>query len=114
MRLLLIDDSDDDALILLRQLRLAGYAVESRRVYSAEALQEALQQPWDLAVCDFRMPGFSGAAALEQVKAQQPELPFIFVSGNLPPGSAGLLSKAAGCVSKDKPAALIDLVRKIL
>ena len=65
MRLLLIEDSDDDAALILRELTRAGYAVSPERVASADALANALaRQRWDIAIADYTMPGFSGSAAL--------------------------------------------------
>jgi len=115
LRLLIIDDSDDDALILTRQLRTAGYNTQVRRVQTAAGLDQALQdQVWDLAVCDYRMPGFGGAAALDQVKSQKPELPFIFVSGTLPPDSKDLIGRADGFVAKDNPHRLLEVLKNHL
>ncbi len=113
LRVLIIDDSEDDALILQRRLRAAGYAADVRRVQTALELGAALRdRAWDLALCDYRMPGFGGPAALYQVRAHSPGLPFIFVSGTLPPESAGIVSKADGFVSKDRPEDVIDTIRK--
>ena len=64
LRLLLIDDSDDDATLIVRLLTDGGYAITAERVDSQEALTAALdRQPWDLAIADYGMPGFSGSAA---------------------------------------------------
>ena len=68
LRLLLIDESDEDAERLLRQLSSGGYEPVSIRVENAPALSRAmLYGTWDLAVCDYSMPNFSGAEALRQV-----------------------------------------------
>ena len=81
LRLLLIDDSELDAERLLRKLSSGGYDPVSIRVENAQALSRAmLYGTWDLAVCDYSMPTFNGAEALKQVKAQNPQLPFMFVS----------------------------------
>ncbi len=83
LRLLLVEDSEDDAALLLLLLRQAGYDVDSERVYSANALEEALHKKWDIVVSDHSMPQFSGADALEIVRAKDAEIPFIFVSGTI-------------------------------
>src|SRR5687768_11149092 len=103
LRLLLIDDSEADAERLLRELLSGGYDPEAVRVENAQALSRALSEgPWDLAVCDYSMPTFSGADALRKVQEKDPKLPFLFVSGTLPvelarklqaDGAAGVLSK---------------------
>src|SRR5262245_13044719 len=84
MRLLLIEDSDDDAMLILRELTRAGYAVSPERVASAEALGNALtRQRWDIAIADYTMPGFSGSAALALLREYDADMPFIFVSGTM-------------------------------
>jgi signal transduction histidine kinase len=117
LRLLLIDDSEADAERLLRKLSLGGYDPMSIRVENAHALSRAmLYGTWDLAVCDYSMPNFSGAEALKQVKAQNPTLPFMFVSGTLPSDLARQLQDegAAGVLSKDNLDSFLPAVEMIL
>src|SRR5438132_12382769 len=84
LRLLLIDDSEADTERLLRKLASAGYDPVSIRVENAQALSRAmLYGSWDLAVCNYSIPKFNGADALKQVQTQDPQLPFLFVSGTL-------------------------------
>jgi diguanylate cyclase (GGDEF)-like protein len=84
LRLLLIEDSPDDAALVVRELTKGGYAVTSHRVDTLEALSLALKHDrWDLAIADYTMPGFSGTAALAFVREYDPEVPFIFVSGTI-------------------------------
>jgi diguanylate cyclase (GGDEF)-like protein len=84
LRLLLIDDSEDDAALVVRELARAGYSVVSHRVDTAEALASALtSQRWDVAIADHSMPRFSGAAALELLREHDTDLPLIFVSGTI-------------------------------
>jgi two-component system, sensor histidine kinase and response regulator len=117
LRLLLIDDSEADAERLLRELLSAGYDPISMRVENAQALSRALQDgSWDLAVCDYSMPTFSGADALRKVKEKDPTLPFLFVSGTLPVDLARKLQAdgAAGVVSKDNLASFLPAIELIL
>jgi signal transduction histidine kinase len=117
LRLLLIDDSDVDAERLLRKLSSGGYEPVSIRVENAQALSRAmLYGTWDLAVCDYSMPDFNGAEALRQVKAQNPQLPFMFVSGTLPDEKARELQEqgAAGVLSKDNLESFLPAVEMIL
>ncbi len=117
LRLLLIDDSDVDADRLLRKLASGGYEPVSIRVENAQALSRAmLYGTWDLAVCDYSMPNFNGAEALKQVKAQNPQLPFMFVSGTLPAEKARELQEqgAAGVLSKDNLDSFLPAVEMIL
>ena len=65
LRALLVEDSPDDALQILRVLKGGGYAVRHERVDSRAGLAEALERArWDIVIADFRMPGFGGRAAL--------------------------------------------------
>jgi signal transduction histidine kinase len=84
LHLLIIEDSEDDALLLLREVARGGYDIACERVDAPEALVSALdRRPWDLIISDFSMPRFSGADALSLVRNRQLETPFIFVSGTL-------------------------------
>jgi len=84
LRVLLIEDSEDDALLLVRELRRGGYDVTHHRVDSAAAMHAALDSAaWDLVMSDHSMPGFSGTQALELLRSRNVELPFIFVSGTI-------------------------------
>lgn len=59
LRVLVVEDSDDDATLILHELSLEGYEVEHQRVESAASLREALaQDSWDLVICDHALPAF--------------------------------------------------------
>jgi phosphoserine phosphatase RsbU/P len=83
LRVLIVDDSEDDALLLLRELRRGGYETAHERVDTPEATREALAErgPWDLVISDRLMPRFSATEALEMLRATGSEAPFIIVSG---------------------------------
>ena len=84
LRVLMIEDSEDDATLLLRELRRGGYDVEFERVDLPGTLKSALDtQAWDLIVSDFSMPHFSGTDALHLLRAKGSDVPFIFVSGTM-------------------------------
>ena len=84
LRVLIAEDSEDDALLLVRTLRQAGYDVAFQRVDSGSALRAALSHsPWDIVLSDFSMPGFTGLDALKTVRSVDKDLPFIFVSGSM-------------------------------
>jgi two-component system, cell cycle sensor histidine kinase and response regulator CckA len=81
LRVLMAEDSEDDALIVLHALRKAGYEPLCERVWTAPAMQAALQnQAWDIVISDYEMPGFGGFEALQLLKASGHDLPFILVS----------------------------------
>ena len=84
LRLLLIEDSEDDALLLTRELERGGYSLQSLRVDSAAELTAALErQSWDLVIGDYSMPHFSGLAGLNTIRTRGLDTPFIFVSGTI-------------------------------
>jgi two-component system, cell cycle sensor histidine kinase and response regulator CckA len=81
LRVLIADDSENDALILLRFLRKAGYEPEYERVSNAPAMKATLErQTWDIVISDYEMPGFGGFEALQILKENGQDLPFILVS----------------------------------
>src|SRR5216684_3534242 len=83
LRVLMIEDSEDDAALQLRTLRQGGYEVDFERVASAEGLGRALDKKWDVIISDYCMPRFSGNEALKIVRARNTEISFIFVSGTI-------------------------------
>jgi two-component sensor histidine kinase len=84
LRILLIEDSEDDAVLLLRELRRSGFALTFERVDKPDAMLAALhQQSWDLIVCDYSMPEFSAPAALKLLQEQHLDIPFIIVSATI-------------------------------
>jgi signal transduction histidine kinase len=84
LRVLIVEDNEQDAALLLRELRRASYDLTVERVDTPEAMTGALEkQPWDIVLSDFTMPRFSGPAALSIVKQKALDLPFIIVSGTV-------------------------------
>ena len=84
LRLLLVEDSENDATILIEYLRQGGYEPDYTRVDNEKALTSALDDhDWDLVIADYTMPGFSGTSALAMVRDRGLEVPFIFVSGTI-------------------------------
>lgn len=82
VRVLVVDDSEDDALLLGDELRDGGYALTSLRVDTPQAMREALRdQTWDIIIADYTMPGFSGPEALEILHESGLDIPLILVSG---------------------------------
>jgi len=84
LRVLIAEDSEDDARLLLRELQQAGYHPTYERVDTPAAMTSALDRhAWDLVIGDYSMPAFSGPAALALLRARDPDTPFIFVSGTI-------------------------------
>lgn len=105
LRLLLIEDSEDDAWLILRELKRYGYQVEHQRVQTAETVRDALvQKKWDIIISDHAMPQFTGLEALDILKATKLDIPFIIVSGAIGEELAVKIMKAGASdyVMKDK------------
>lgn len=84
LRALFIEDSEDDTELALRELRHGGYDVQFARVDSPETMTAALRDNrWDIVICDYSMPRFSGMDALKLLRSTGSELPFIFLSGTI-------------------------------
>src|SRR5262245_16204571 len=83
LRVLIVDDVEDDARLIERELRNAGLLPSFTRVASREALAKELSQSWDVLLCDYSMPGFSAFEALQLVRDAGLDLPFIIVSGTV-------------------------------
>jgi CheY-like chemotaxis protein len=81
LRVLMVEDSEDDAALLGRELYRGRYDVTLQQVDSSAAISRALEkEPWDLVTCDYSMPHFSGTDALKLLCARSSEIPFTFVS----------------------------------
>ncbi len=84
LRALLIEDSENDAELLLLTLRRGGYAPEYERVETPEGLNDALaRQAWDIIISDYAMPCFNGVQALKLTQEKGVDIPFIIVSGEI-------------------------------
>jgi PAS domain S-box-containing protein len=95
LRVLLVEDSEEDALLLVRELKRGGYETTFERVDTAPAMQAALErQSWDLVVGDHSMPEFSSTAALTLLRARGLDVPFICVSGTISEDQAVAAMKA--------------------
>ena len=117
LRLLLIEDSENDAKLLLREFRKADYPLHFLRVETAEELAAGLgAHPWDLVISDYHLPRFNGIDALGQVKATHADLPFIIVSGNIGEETAVAAMKAGAddYLMKDNLHRLVPAVERTL
>jgi signal transduction histidine kinase len=83
LRVLFVEDSEDDVAIIVRELRRSGFAPEWQRVDDLAALDAALDAPWDVILCDYTIPGFGAMAALARVSGRGLDVPFIIVSGTI-------------------------------
>jgi diguanylate cyclase (GGDEF)-like protein len=84
MRILIVEDSEDEALLLTHELKRAASDVSWKRVDSAQAMEEALcDEDWDLVISDHAMPGFSADRAYDLLCRCGKDIPFIIYSGHM-------------------------------
>jgi len=117
LRVLIVEDSEDDTLLLVRELRRGGYDPTFERVDTPAAMNAALEQhKWDIVIADYVMPHFSGPAALELLKEKGLDLPFIIVSGVIGEETAvaAMTAGAHDYIMKDKLARLIPATEREL
>ncbi|NKB18252.1 MAG: response regulator, partial [Pseudanabaena sp. CRU_2_10] len=117
LHVLIVEDSEDDMLLMLRELRQGGYTLDYLRVDTATAMQAALdRQPWDIVIADYSLPAFSGPEALKLLQSQGLDLPFIIVSGTIGEETAVAAMKAGAhdFLSKGKLARLLPAVEREL
>jgi len=117
LSVLLVEDSDSDAGLILRCLQKADFETTSALVETAEAMRQALAgQTWDLVIADHSLPGFSAGAALDLLHAAGIDLPFIIVSNNIGEEAAVALMRAGAhdYVMKGNLARLAPAVKREL
>src|SRR5664280_2680582 len=84
LRMLIVEDSEDDALLVLRGLKKGGYSPLYERVETSAAMKKALKEKqWDIILCDYKMPQFSGKQAIALLKETNIDIPLIIVSGTI-------------------------------
>jgi PAS domain S-box-containing protein len=82
LRLLMVDDSEDDVLLIIREIKRGGYNPFYERVETAEAMKKTLREKrWDIILCDYKMPNFSAPMAIAIVKEANIDTPLIIISG---------------------------------
>ena len=117
LRALIVEDSADDTALVVRELRRGGYDVTFERVDSPQALDAAVSVgEWDIVICDYSMPHFSGTDALRLLRAKGSEVPFIFLSGTIGEETAvaALKQGAQDYLMKDNIKRLIPAIQREL
>jgi len=117
LRVLIVEDSPDDAELVVHELRRAGYEPQSRCVEAPQGMGAALDDgQWDIILCDYAMPGFSAPAALAMLKERGLDIPFIVVSGQIGEDTAVEMMRAGAhdYVMKNNLARLAPAVRREL
>jgi len=83
LRVLIVEDSEDDFTMLLRELNKGPYEIEYILVENAVGFENALSQEWDIVISDYSLPGFTGFDALKLCNEKGIDTPFIMVSGTV-------------------------------
>jgi PAS domain S-box-containing protein len=115
LRVLVVEDSENDALLLLRELKKGGYEPEYERVQTPEAMEKALAvSGWDVVVSDYRLPQFGAPEALALFRESGLEAPFVVVSGKVGEEAAVEVMKAGAddFLTKDNLARLCATVER--
>ncbi|CAN5175495.1 hypothetical protein BH23BAC3_BH23BAC3_00560 [soil metagenome] len=113
LRVLIIEDSEDDTELMLRHLRKGGFYPKFRRVQSAAGLINALKNDkWELILCDHNMPGFDSVTALDIVNNKRPHVPFMLISDFIPTSIADIVTRngARATISKSNLRQLVPAV----
>jgi signal transduction histidine kinase len=117
LRVLVVEDSDNDTQLILNELRRGGYNVEHERVETRPAMREALsRRAWDLVICDYTLPQFSALGALQTLQENGQDLPFIIISGTVGEETAVTALKAGAhdFILKGKMARFLPAVKREL
>lgn len=84
LRVLIVEDSEDDSILLIREIQKGGFRPKYQRVDTEHSIIKALREsPWDIILCDYNLPGFDAPAVINLIKKEQIETPVIIVSGTI-------------------------------
>jgi PAS domain S-box-containing protein len=117
LRVLVVEDSENDAELLVREITRSGFRVTALRVETALAMRQALvAEPWDVIVSDYSLPGFDAPGALAVLKETGFDIPFVVVSGTIDEESAveALKAGAHDFLSKGRLARLVPAIEREL
>jgi sigma-B regulation protein RsbU (phosphoserine phosphatase) len=117
LTVLMIEDSEDDALLIADQLRSGGLEPVIQTVEtSAEFLSALSTAAWDVILSDYSLPGLSGLQAVQMLRSKDPNTPFILVCGMIQDSQIQEVIQAGAnaYVSKDQPSALVPTIEREL
>jgi len=115
LHVLCIEDSEDDVILLKRNLKKEGYDPLVKQITNAEEMREELPtEDWDVIICDYLMPDFDVESALEILKMSDLDIPFIIVSGTISDEVAVAMMKlgAHDYLTKDNLSRLVPAIRR--
>lgn len=117
LKVLIVENSEDDAVLMLAHLRRNGYEPDFKIVETARDFGAALSsEPWHLILCDYMLPGFTGLDALRMCRSAGFDIPFILVSGSIGEERAveALQASADDYIMKDHIQRLASAVERAL
>src|SRR6185295_1307333 len=117
LRILVIEDSEDDAELIVREVRRGGYGIEFERVETKSDMQHALAHgAWDMILSDYSMPAFSAMSALQVLNESGLDIPFMVISGTIGEETAVTALKAGAhdFLLKGKLARLVPAIEREL
>ena len=117
IRVLIVEDSEDDTALIVRELKRNGYDVMFERVDNHKAMKNAFdKQEWDAVIADYAMPKFSMEEALELLRESKHDIPFVLVSGTIGEDVAVEAMKAGAddYIMKDKLSRLVPAIKREL
>lgn len=117
LRLLIVEEDEDEALRIVRHLQRSHFGVDARRVETpGELSRQLVEGEWDLVIAALGLAHFNGLEAVRLVRSHSAELPLIIVSSVLDPetGRAAAEEGAAECVLREETARLVPLIERLL
>ena len=114
---LIVEDSANDAELIILELKYGGYDLEWEIVRRLDEMNRALEKKeWDVIISDYNLPGFSGLEALTISRAWDPDIPFILVSGKIGEETAVEVMKyrASDYINKDHLSRLVPAIKREL
>lgn len=115
LRVLFVEDDENDVLLMARHLRRQGYDIEHRQLWQLDALRDAVRAgSWDIIIADYSLPGFTALDTLAVVQEIDDDLPILVVSGTIDEETACLLmrSGARDYLSKNKLDRLMPVIER--
>jgi PAS domain S-box-containing protein len=115
LHVLIIEDSERDAELVIRQLKEAGYTIYHERIETADEMKVALEMlAWDIIIADYKLPQFNAPAALTVLKKTGLDIPFIVISGTIGEETVVELMKAGAhdYLMKNKLIRLVPAVKR--
>ncbi len=117
LRVLIVEDSEEDADLIVLELKRGGYNPVCRRVDTPESMVRALEErEWDVVLSDYSMPEFSLAEALHIAQQKAKDLPFVIVSATIGEEAAveAMRAGAHDYILKHRLGRLVPAVRREL